>query len=278
MAKLEIKFSTAEMLLITSSMKIASFPNLSDNFDQRYSEDELRIMLETARESLMARGLVRIKEKNGRRLLDLHPIVKAAVGVAARPEKGWWLTITGEKQKPRSIFFSWTEQLIVNNWVTEEGTFCFEQVEEETLPSAILNFSKVNPQDKEENPIKYEVPVKILDAIVENKVAPDSGLQKLIQAGITETDASQILENIDTPIERCILIAVTNMRKQPKNVGLIVWFKTKNQIWLIEQSNDKDIAILKKVSGSTILEAISSLTAIQWRKSIEGQEDTTVIH
>lgn len=259
MAKLEIKFSAAEMLLITSSMKIVSFPNLG-NFDQRYSEDELKIMLKTAKDSLMARGLVRTKEQNGKEFLDLHPVVKAAVGVAARPEKGGWLTITGENQKPRSIFFSWTEQLVISNWVTEEGTFCFEQVKEDTLPSEILKFSRVNVQYEKHDQIECEIPVAILDTIVEGDKSSSFELSQLIQYGLAESDAKQLLEGMTSPLERCILIAVTNMREQAQNVGLIIWIVTDQQVWLIEQSDRaKDIAILKKASGADVLKAISSL-------------------
>ena len=257
MAKLEIKFSAAEMLLITSSMKIASFHNL-ENFDQRYSKDELKIMLKTAKDSLLARGLVRTKEQNGKEFLDLHPVVKAAVGVAARPEKGWWLTITGENQKPRSIFFSWTEQLVISNWVAEEGIFCFEQVKENALPSAILNFSSIDVQYEKHDQIEYEIPVSILDTIVKDDKSFE--LSQLIQCGLAESDAKQLLEGMTSPLERCILIAVTNMREQAQNVGLIIWIVTDQQVWLIEQSNKaKDIAILKKASVADVLKSISSL-------------------
>ncbi len=257
MTKLEIKFSAAEMLLITSSMKLVSFPNLG-NFDQHYSEDELKIMLKTAKGSLMARGLVRTKEQNGKGLLDLHPVIKAAVGVAARPEKGWWLTITGENQKPRSIFFSWTEQLVISNWVTEEGTFCFEQVKEDSLPSEILKFSRVDIQYEKHDQIECEIPVSILDTIVQDDKSFE--LSQLIQYGLAESDAKQLLEGMTLPLERCILIAATNMREQVQNVGLVIWIVTDQQVWLIEQSDKaKDIAILKKASGTDVLQAISSL-------------------
>jgi len=260
MAKLEIKFSAAEMLLITASMKISSFFNL-DQLYQTHSEDELKTILATARDSLMARGLVRAQEQNGEKLLDLHPIVKAAVGVVARPEKGFWLTINEQSQKPRSIFFSWTEKLLISNWLTQEHIFCFKQVEEEALSSEILKFSMVTPQDEGKDRTEYEVPVAILDAIAENEKSSSFKLQQLTRSGIVEDDAKQILEGMESPLERCILISVSNMREQPQNTGLIIWLVIEGKIWLIEQSHkDENIAILKKVSGNDVLEAISSLT------------------
>ncbi|MBN1873335.1 MAG: hypothetical protein JXA33_03825 [Anaerolineae bacterium] len=260
MGKLEIKFSTAEMLLITSSMKIASFPNL-DQSSQPYSNDELKIMLTTARDSLMARGLVRIKEQDGKEFLDLHPIVKAAVGVATRPEKGWWLTVTGEGVDPQSIFFSWTEKLIISNWLTREGIFCFEQVAENELPSEILKFSSIRDQGETESPTQYAVPIEILDAIAQDDKLSSFDSSQLTRFGLSGSDAKQLSEGLVSPLERCILIAVSNLREQSQNVGLVIWFTTyDDQTWLIEQDpSTEEVAILKKVSGDSVLSAITAL-------------------
>ncbi|MBN1877936.1 MAG: hypothetical protein JXA33_27190 [Anaerolineae bacterium] len=259
MGKLEIKFSTSEMLLITSAMKISAFQNLGTP-NQPYSDDELRTMLTAARDSLLARGLVRITEQDGKAALDLHPIVKAAVGVAARPEKGWWLTITGKEQKARSIFFSWTEKLIISNWVTPEGIFCFEQVEEAALPAKIVRFSQITLQDNQDAQAEYRIPIAVLDTIVKDAPSIAFELSQLTQFGIAENDAAQLLEAMTAPSERCILIAVSHLRDQPETVGLAVWLTIADQIWLMEQAPDTvDIAILKKTSGNHVLGAVSGL-------------------
>lgn len=258
MAKLEVKFSTAEMLLITSSMKITSFPYL-DDIDKRYSEDDLKVMLKTARDSLMARGLVRIQERGDKDVFDLHPVVKAAVGVATRPEKGWWLTVTGENVEPRSVFFSWTENLIISNWV-EEGIFCFKQVAEEELQSEILGFSIIDPSLASASQTSYEIPIQVLDQIVEGDASSSLDLQRLVQAGVAEHDAGPILKGIHSPLERCILIGVTHMREQSENIGLIVWFTADERVWLIQQAETADHnAVLREAGGQEVLSAITSL-------------------
>ena len=259
MAKLQVRFSTAEIMLILTTMRISSFPPLQSSLG-KLTEEESKGALMAARDSLMARGLARI---SGEGDLELHPLVLAAVGVAVRPEAGFWLSVVGSDAEPVNIYFNWTRRIIMSNWVSKDRVFYFEQIEDKNLiAKEVLKHSCVDPTETGYERETYVVRASILNQLVDeqDKNTREAHIAKLQKAGISEVDADDFLQTISHPTQRSILVAVSRMREQPKTAGQVIWITKEKHRWLITEHNGhSDLAILRLAYGADILKAASDL-------------------
>lgn len=255
MAKLQVRFSAAELMLILATMKISSFPPLQASLG-KLTEEENKDTLMAARDSLLARGLARIGKEDG---FELHPLVLAAVGVAVRPEVGFWLSVVEGDLGPVNVYFNWTRRIIISNWVDRNRVFYFEQIKDKNLiAEEVLRHSRVDPTESEGRGVSYATPASILNQITDGQDKEGKYFAELREAGLTEEDAEDFLQTVIHPRQRSILVAISDMREQPRTAGAVIWITGEKHRWLItEDSERSDITILRPAQGADIFQAIS---------------------
>jgi hypothetical protein len=258
MARLQVRFSAAELMLILTTMKISSFPPMQQSSLITLTEEENKGALIAARDSLIARGLARMSEEDN---LELHPLVLAAVGVAVRPEAGFWLSITEADSEPVNVYFSWTRRIAISNWMTRDEVFYFEQIKDRTLIAAeILKHSRVDQTETGEEGRSYTVQAALLNRIVnEQDIDMKEHLAELRKAGVPEEDADDFWQTIVHPTQRSILVAVSNMRAQPKTTTPTIWIKERHRWLITEHKEHSNLAVLRMAYGADIFDAVSDL-------------------
>jgi hypothetical protein len=258
MAKLQVRFSAAELMLILQTMKIAPLLSLEQSSLQALTEDKLKGALTASRDSLVARGLARTGDDGG---LELHPLVLAAVGVTVRPEAGFWLSIIKEGSKPLSTYFNWTRRIIIKNWMDREEVHCFEQVKDkDSIAREILKQSRIDPSETGDEGKGYVVPAFLLKQIIDEQNIKDTQLAELHTAGISDEDIEVFLNAIVHPMQRSILVAVPNMRDQSQTARSVFWIVGEGHRWLITEHNSgSDTVALRLASGADIFQAVSDL-------------------
>jgi hypothetical protein len=258
MAKIQLRFSVPEMALIVNAMKLSSYPSIHSSPFEALSEEASKGALLAARDGLFARGLARMGKDGD---LELHPLVLAGVGVAVRPQIGFWLSVVGDGTEPSSIYFNWTDKIIVSNWVDAAGIFCFEQIKDQNqIAEDVLRHSLVDPTEDGKKEEGYVVPASLLDHIANNRELEETSIADLVSEGVPNAQAREVAQVIAHPKQRSILIAASHMREQPTTAGFVIWLAQGEQRWLLtEHTENGNSAYMRRAYGSHILKAVSNL-------------------
>jgi hypothetical protein len=114
----DYRFASAEMAILMQHVWTRPLPAAGTVLDDLGVDPRA---LDAARQALLQRQWLLPAPDRSRNETFVSPALWPVIATAARPAMVGVLEITGPDRPPRSLYFTWTPQRMVANWVDERG-------------------------------------------------------------------------------------------------------------------------------------------------------------
>lgn len=272
---MEIKLTTAELLVVLRTLGIDDYPALDMPNMAQYETSEISGMLLSARNSLIARDWVEVDFQNTLTGLRLDTRLIGLMAVVCLPEASFILNqVEGEKSS--AIYWHWQREIACKTWRSSDDVHTFELVEE-TNPlklSEDIEAALYKTATESLRLSKRDISIRLSAKVIEQIAVLARGRNELGLTSVLEhehvTEAKSIARIFAQPQVVGGIIASNNL---PENsVRAIYWSIGAYDAWIIDQTGGFPHGALCRFTKNSLSSILTDTIRVAMETSVPVEE------